>query len=149
MNYEPEKLAVFLDDVIAWSENHYLDLEGRRAAPSAQQWTEEFVRFLLSNIDGFLACLKHPKFEAEKEWRLFTCYRPDDPTRLIFRQRQSMMSRHLPLRLEGKLPIAGVLIGPSRFPLLSRIAVSDLLNDHGYDMTAVKVDVSKIPYRIT
>jgi hypothetical protein len=50
---------------------------------------------------------------------------------LIFRQRQSMMSRHLPLRLEGKLPITGITVGPCRDPMLSSIAVDDLLQAYG------------------
>jgi hypothetical protein len=42
-----------------------------------------------------------------------------------------MMSRHLPLRLEGKLPITGITVGPCRDPMLSSIAVDDLLQAYG------------------
>jgi hypothetical protein len=91
----------------------------------------EFVALYLSYIEMFLVCLKNPAFEAEKEWRLICTYRPLDPTKMIFRQRQSVMSRHLPLRLEGKLPITGITVGPCRYPTLSRIAVNDLLQAYG------------------
>jgi hypothetical protein len=95
----------------------------------------------------FLVCLKDPAFEPEKEWRLIYVYRPDDPTKMIFRQRQSMMSRHLPLCLEAKLPITGITVGPCRYPVLSRIAVNDLLHAHDYDPALLSVEVTKIPYR--
>src|SRR5215468_10690265 len=50
----------------------------------------------LWEIEILFVCLKHPAFAAEREWRLVNYYGPDDPTPMKFRQRTSMMSRHLP-----------------------------------------------------
>jgi hypothetical protein len=148
VEYNPGMHAKFLDDILAWAERYYTESESRSRTQNAEEWTKEFVALYLSYIETFLVCLKDPAFAAEQEWRLIYTYRPDDPTPMRFRQRQSMMSRHLPLRLEGRLPITGVIVGPCRYPLLSRIAVSDLLQTAGYDAAIINaVDVTKIPYR--
>ena len=55
------------------------------------------------------------------------------------------MSRHLPLALNGQLPITGVLVGPCRYPVLSRIAVNDLLEANGYD-AAIGRDGGSVPH---
>jgi Protein of unknown function (DUF2971) len=148
IEYDLGKQATLLDDILTRAERYYVECEGRARAPNLEEWAQEFLDLYLSYIETFLLCLKDPAFEAEREWRLVYTYRPDDPTCMCFRQRQSMMSRHLPLRLEGKLPITGVMVGPCRYPLLSRIAVSDLLQANGYDPAVIKeVAVTKIPYR--
>jgi hypothetical protein len=36
---------------------------------------------------------------------------------------------------------------PCRYPVLSRIAVNDLLQANGYDAANAKVDVTEVPYR--
>jgi hypothetical protein len=148
VQYDPQIHVPFLCEVVEWAERCYTESESRAHTKNLEGWTQEFVALYLSYIEMFLICLKDPVFEAEKEWRLIYSYRPDDPTKMIFRQRQSMMSRHLPLRLDGKLPITGVTVGPCRFPLYSRIAVSDLLQAAGYDSVVINaVGVTKIPYR--
>jgi hypothetical protein len=147
VEYQPEHQAGFLDDIVNQSERYYLECDGKQRAPCSDQWAEEFVAFYLSLIEIFLFCLKHPAFFAEREWRLVYYYRPDDPTTMRFLQRSSMMARHLPLRLSQPLPINGVTIGPCRYPLLSKIAVSDLLHTHGYTSAIANVQLSGIPYR--
>jgi hypothetical protein len=148
VEYDLLKQATSLDDILARAERYYIECEGRARAPNLEEWAQEFLGLYLSYIEPFLICLKDPAFAAEQEWRLIYTYRPDDPTPMHFRQRQSMMSRHLPLCLCGRLPITGILVGPCRYPLLSRIAVSDLLQAAGYDSAVIRgVDVTKIPYR--
>jgi hypothetical protein len=148
VEYDPEKQTALLDDILTRAQRHYIECEGRNRAPNPEEWAREFLELYLSYVETFLICLKDPAFEAEREWRLVYFFRPDDPTPMRFRQRQSMMSRHLPLRLKGKLPITGVMVGPCRYPILSRIAVSDLLQANGYDPAVIReVNVTKIPYR--
>jgi Protein of unknown function (DUF2971) len=147
VEYEPENQANLLDDIVNRAEQYYINCEGRQRAPSLDEWTQEFVHFYLWRIEIFVACLKHPAFRAEKEWRLVCYLSADNPTPMRFLQRRSMMSRHLPLALNGQLPVTGVLVGPCRYPTLSRIAVNDLLQANGYDAAIAKVDVTDIPYR--
>jgi hypothetical protein len=68
-------------------------------------------------------------------------------------QRSSMMTQHVPLRLmtrdgHPRLPLTGVVVGPSRHKEISKIAVGDLLRTHGYSDTDVPVSVTTIPYRM-
>jgi hypothetical protein len=147
VEYDSQRQTAILDDIVSRAERYYLECEGRQRAPCLEQWAEEFVTFYLSLVNILLPCLKHPAFAAEREWRLVYYYRPDDLTPLQFRQRASMMSRHLPLRLSKPLPISGVTIGPCRYLLLSRTAVSDLLHTHGYTSAVPNVQLSEIPYR--
>jgi hypothetical protein len=66
-------------------------------------------------------------------------------------QRPQMMSRHLPIEFPkistGKalLPIAEVMVGPSRHKIVSRVSVSDLLRTCGY--VSRNVTESAIPYQ--
>jgi len=146
VEYNLEKQAVILDGFVQYIEQYYVEAEGRKLAPSLDVWAEEFTKYFLEQFYILATCLKGSAFEAEREWRLVYTFRPDDPTLMRFRQRQSMMSRHLPLRL-GMLPIRRVLIGPCRHPLLSRIAVNDLLQAYKYYAAVGQTDVTKIPYR--
>ena len=134
------------DDALKWAEQFSLGLEGAKKAPTRDAWAEEFCRYWFRHLAFFAACVKHPSFKDEKEWRLI--YDLDDLKRLKFRQRQSMMSRHVPLSLTRPLPITGVLVGPCRHPRLSQIAVSDLVVAVGeYAPNVVKVEITGVPYR--
>jgi hypothetical protein len=148
VEYEPSNHAIMFDDILKWSEQYFLGLEGAQKAPNKEAWIEEFLSYWLRHLAFYAPCLKHPKFRDEREWRLIYYLRPDDPTKMRFRQRQSMMSRHIPLRLAKPLPITGVLVGPCRHPRLSRVAVGDLLLTGGYDPNTVKVEITEVPYRV-
>lgn len=82
--------------------------------------------------------LKHETFSAEKEWRvareLSIGYKG-----LRFRQKQSMLSRHVPLDFHRPgmektkmLPIVSVGVGPCRHPGVSVNSVVALLQANGY-----------------
>ena len=147
VEYEPTNHSIMFDDVIVWSERYFLELDGAKEAPSTEAWADEFVSFWLEQLAFFAPCIKNPKFKEEQEWRLIYYFRPDDPTKLKFRQRQSMMTRHIPLRLAKPLPITGVVVGPCRHPTLSKIAIGDLLLAAGYDSTVAAVELTAVPYR--
>jgi Protein of unknown function (DUF2971) len=146
VEYDPKQHDAFLTDILKQGEKFFSTLEGASKA-TPEEWVAEFVRYWLWNLQFLAPCLKHPKFENEREWRFVYSLRTDDAKRMQFRQRQSMMTRHVPLRLKKPLPITGVIVGPCRHPQLSRVAVGDLLKKFGYDPDIVKVSVTQVPYR--
>jgi hypothetical protein len=67
-------------------------------------------------------------------------------------QRRTLMSRHVPLQYrngDGRLPIATVMVGPSRHKEASRISVGDLMRTCGYAENEVEIVGSTIPYHMT
>jgi Protein of unknown function (DUF2971) len=149
VEYEPETHSIIFDEVLECGQKFFVELESARQAPNVEAWADEFVNYWIQQLAHLAPCFKNPKFATEKECRLIRQLHPDDvkPDRMHFRQRQSMMSRHISLRLRKPLPIAGVLVGPCRHPLLSRIAVGDLLKTAGYDPDVVRVQITEVPYR--
>ena len=147
VEYNPMNHASMFDDILKWTEQFFLCLSGAKTAPSIDAWADEFCRYWLEQLAFYAPCIKNPSFEDEKEWRFIYYLRPDDPTRMQFRQRQSMMSRHIPLRLTKPLPITQVLVGPCRHPRLSQVAAGDLLLSSGYDPNNVEVKITGVPYR--
>jgi hypothetical protein len=148
VEYQSNNHGILLDDLLRYAENLFLACEGAANASSEDEWSREYVNFWLWNASFYAPLLKHPKFESEQEWRLVYNLAPDDVVRMQFRQRQSMMSRHIPLRLTKPLPITGVIVGPCRHPPLSRVSVGTLLQVAGYDPQAMKVELSEVPFRI-
>jgi hypothetical protein len=146
VEYNPKEHATFLADVLKQGEQFFSTLEGA-GKTTLEEWAAEFVRHWLWNLQFLAPCLKHPKFESEREWRFVYSLRPDDAKRMQFRQRQSMMTRHVPLHLKKPLPITGVVVGPTRHPQLSKVAVGDLLKKFGYDPDVIKVSITEVPYR--
>lgn len=119
VEYDTANHAIMFDNILEWTEKFFLELEGRKNAPTVEDWTEEFCFYWLTHLAAFAPLIKHPAFQDEKEWRLiyqlrpnYPHLRPNNPRGLQFRQRQSMMSRHIPLRLKTPLPVTGVLVGP-------------------------------------
>jgi hypothetical protein len=132
--------------------------KGLAARPSVnrQEWTAEFLTEWSRAITYIAPAIKHPTFEAEQEWRILRQLRETDVPDLCFRQRQSMLARHLPvpMHIPGApsnnrlLPIAGVRIGPSRHKQISKISVADLLRGMKYPESVYNnVLVSKVPFQ--
>jgi hypothetical protein len=149
VNYRLEDHELMFNQVLEQGSQFSVELEGARCAPSTAAWLDEFVAYWLQQLQYLAPFLKNPKFESEKEWRLIYRLNDDDieQNRMHFRQRHSMMTRHVSLRISKPLPITGVVIGPCRHPQLSRIAVGDLLKLQGYDPDVVKVSMTEVPYR--
>ncbi len=123
----------------------YRDVEELLAERGLEVW---------SNAITYVApVIKHPKFEAEKEWRLVRQLQEEDLPTLRFQQKQSMLRRHLPLALhdqkaEDRLPIVGVRVGPARHKEISKIAVADLLRTKGYLKEVYEnVSLSEVPFQ--
>lgn len=126
-----------------------------RLGVNRDEWIDAFFQSWSEAITWLAPITKHHKFEAEREWRLVRQLQPNDVPNMKYRQRQMMMSRHVPLNLgfEPKpkkrpiLPIAEIIVGPSRHKNISRISVGDLLRTHEYDLTGIKITVSEVPYQ--
>jgi hypothetical protein len=79
---------------------------------------------------------------------MFRQLRPSDVPRLRFRQRQSMLARHLPLALRSNNGLLPIGVGPSRHKAISKVSVGDLLASKGYPEPVYgKVRVSEIPFQ--
>ena len=71
-------------------------------------------------------------------------------------QRQSLISRHLPLSFGQKVPLKSVMVGPCRNPNVSRVSVGTILDAKGYpvdklvtnDTNMVQVTNSKVPFQL-
>ncbi len=71
--------------------------------------------------------------------------------RLEFKQKRTLLARHLPIDLTREangmklLPISRVCIGPSPAQRVTQVSVADLLLKFGYQ--GVPVELSAVPYR--
>ena len=96
--------------------------------------------------------MKHPKFSGELERRIATLLQAGEHSQLVFRQKRTLLARHLPLSLTGeidgaqRLPISRIYVGPGPSRTVSKISVGDLLVQQGY--RGVPVEISKVPYRV-
>jgi hypothetical protein len=79
--------------------------------------------------------IKNPGFEGEKEVRLIRQLQDSDHENICVLQRKTMMSRHLPISFPagGKLlPIASIMVGPSRHKAITQLSVEALLRAKQY-----------------
>ena len=131
--------------------------EGLKRRPEADRkaWADAFLAAFVGQIIHFAPILKDPAFFQEEEWRLVCTLGPTDAKKIEIKQRQTLISRHLPLSFGDKLPIREVLVGPCRHPNTSRISVGDYLVANGYrlnnegehDSGKVTVSSSIIPFQ--
>jgi hypothetical protein len=112
----------------------------------------EFFDECLTAIEHFWYIMKHPKFSNEKECRIITKIQDGEQKWLQFRQRRTLLARHLPIKITrlgdgvDRLPLRCIYVGPGPSQDVSRISVVELLKKYGYQN--VKVEVSKVPYRV-
>jgi hypothetical protein len=151
MNYEDKRHNTIVADVVRMGEIYFR--QGlSRGLPDVEKWAREFVAAFDEQL-SFIACaVKHPKFCGEAERRIVTLLQPGEHMALQFRQKRTLLARHLPLDLtsaiDGKqlLPLSRIYVGPGPAQKVSRISVGDLLKQTGYN--AIPVEVSKVPYRV-
>lgn len=152
IEYDLNRHSMIFDNVIDFSVKFFNELSGSEKAKAlneVESWADEFCTYWLNNLAIFAACIKNPAFSSEREWRLIYYFGPNDPARMEFRQKQSMMTRHIPLDLQKPLPIMGVIVGPCRHPQLSKVAAADLLLANEFDLASINIRLTQIPYRIT
>ena len=136
--------------------------EGLHARPTGEintdaidGWATEFLGVWEKLVGRLAPLVKDPAFRGENEYRIIHELQVHELGQLLFRQKQTLMSRHLPLIFPPPnyatksqlLPIMEVMVGPSRHKEISRISVETLLRHRGYP--AVPVTVSKIPFQMT
>jgi hypothetical protein len=127
-----------------------------RPGVNPEVWADAFLPEWQQRLSYLAPIIKHHKFAAEKEWRIVRELREEDFCNLKFRQRQSMLARHLPLALRFPetstaplLPISSVRVGPSRHQEISKVGVADLLRGQGYPKAVYDnyVRVSEVPFQ--
>ena len=124
------------------------------APPEPERWGAEFLEAWEKAITLVAPLIKDPAFSNENECRITKGFASNDLEGIRFVQKGSMMSRHLPLQPLGRtptmpyrLPIAEIIVGPSRHPQTSRTSVDTLLRQKGYPTGLVSI--SKIPFQVT
>ncbi len=118
------------------------------------QFGQDFLEAWEKQIVMIAPMVKDPGFFKEKEYRIAKGYTASDLESLQFKQRVTMMSRHLPLQPQGwvrsepyRLPISEIMVGPCRHPEISRTSVGTLLQQKRYPPD--RLSISKIPFQIT
>ena len=151
MGYADDIHSFIVADVIRWAEIYFRQgLDRGLSDPVA--WATEFVAAFGDALTLIAATVKHPKFSGERERRIAAFLQEGEHGQMIFRQKRTLLARHLPLSLtvdvEGaqKLPVTRIYVGPGPAQKASKISVGDLLLQQSYK--DVPVEISKIPYRV-
>jgi DUF2971 family protein len=149
MHYEQAQHQLLVGDVIKWAQ-HYFNQGIQRGLPDIQRWAREFITAFAMELGPFASIIKHPKFSSEKERRIVTLLQAGEHTQLEFRQRRTLLARHLPIDLTvgaaKRLPLTRVYVGPGPTQRVSQVSVADLLLKYGYQ--GMPVELSKVPYRV-
>jgi hypothetical protein len=112
---------------------------------------EKDKKLLLDFILKFMKLapiFKHPKFEAEREWRIIAGLKSEVTKSIKFRPGQSMIVPYIeiPLPREGEnLYINKIVIGPTHEQNLSKASIEYLLRSKNVKFD--EVQYSTIPYR--
>jgi hypothetical protein len=145
------KLAIRAVDAMV---DYFVEGLEKYAPGDLKVFVEEFLDNWDTAIVAIAALVKDPGFIKEQECRIIKQFRSHELHKLKFLQKGTMMSRHLPLQPPAgnafkpyRLPIAEVMVGPSRHPQISRTTVDILLQQKGYPSGLVSI--SKIPYQST
>ena len=149
MCYDTARHKFLVDDVLRNAELYFL--AGATKFSDIERWANEFLAAFSWELDIYACMIKHPKFHRESERRIVTGFREDDISKLEFRQKQTLLARHLPIDLTlatGLLPITRVYVGPGSATAqrVSQVSVGDLLIKCGY--RGILVEKSSVPYRI-
>jgi hypothetical protein len=122
-------------------------------AQDVNEWMTSYLEVWDQVITQIAPLIKDPGFDSEREFRLVKSYQIEDLKDLQFVQKAAMLSRHLPLQPAPnatdpyKLPIHEILVGPCRYPHVSRISIGTLLQQSGY--AKVPVNISRSPFQAT
>jgi hypothetical protein len=149
MHYEDMGHQHLVGDVLRMAEQYFL--QGvERGLPDIERWAREFLDAFAAQLDVFSSIIKHPKFISEKEHRIVTLLQSGEHMQMEFRQKRTLLARHLPINLTvnaGKLlPLTRVYVAPGPAQRVSQVSVGDLLLKYGYG--GLPVELSKVPYRV-
>jgi len=130
--------------------------ESRRSSGiTMDQWALSFKAAWIDEMTYLVPPMKHPGFAPECEWRIIHRLQTEDVDQMVYLQKQTLMSRHLPLKYgpadasanSGLLPLNEIIVGPGRRKEVSRISVTDLLRTKKYPEPVISVTMSGIPYQ--
>lgn len=153
--YRPDQQKLLIEDIAKWTMNFFKSGLVRRPGADRKQWAESFLEVWRDQVIYFAPILKDCSFAKEEEWRLIYSLSPDDVQKVEILQRSTLISRHLPLTFEDRLPIKEIIVGPCRHPSVSRISVGTYLEAKGYslnregenDPNKITLSSSKIPFQ--
>jgi hypothetical protein len=151
VNYDRAAHAALMHSVVTATRQFFLAGIASGTKGTRDQWADAFLPAWADALAWLIPVIKHDAFAAEKEWRIVHRLQDSEVGRMKYVQRRLMMSRHLPIEFPpigtGKalLPVAEIVVGPSRYMPISRVSVGDLLRTHGY--TTRNVTESLIPFQ--
>jgi hypothetical protein len=90
---------IHITDAVADATIHFF-LQGWQAkhtTVSIEQWALSFLTAWVDDITYLAPAMKHSGFESECEWRIIHRLQPEDFDKMVFLQKKTLMSRHLPL----------------------------------------------------
>lgn len=142
MVYDEDKHKALAQEIV----RQFIELAEMFPKVPSDGFMREYGDFVL----WMYSLVKHHKFKAESEIRLLSRLNNGTHTELKFRSKNTLLARYLnlDLKINGKLPIRSVMIGPGGDGETSRISVADLLASKGYTESEVSVKLSTAPYRI-
>jgi hypothetical protein len=115
-------------------------------------WASEFFEAWDEHIYRLSPLIKDPGFCDEDEVRIVHELHVSEMNHVQVRQKRNLLARHVALSCvpqslvgnrDDKLPIVGIVVGPSRHPAVSRVSVGTLLLQLGYEN--VPVEISTCP----
>jgi hypothetical protein len=152
MQYKSSSHKFVVDDVLRMGQIFFRAGVIKRNVTDIERWAREFLIAFTWQLDIFASLTKHPKFVGEMERRIVTSLQVGEHKSLEFRQKRTLLARHLPIDLARDvdgvrlLPISRICIGPSPAQRVTQVSVADLLLKFGYKN--IPVELSAVPYRI-
>jgi hypothetical protein len=152
MQYADTSHRFVVDDTMRMAEIYFHSGIKKHGVTNMEQWSREFLIAFAMQLDIFASTTKHPAFASEKERRIVAPLQSGEHNNLEFRQKNTLLARHLPIDLtidvdgQRRLPISRICVGPSPAQRVTQVSVADLLLKFGYK--GVPVELSAAPYRI-
>ncbi len=152
MQYADRSHRLVVDDTLRMAKEYFLGGIAAKGVKDVERWAREFLVAFSMQLDIFASTTKHPAFASEMERRILAPLQEGEVERLEFRQKRTLLARHLPLDLttevDGveKLPLTRICVGPGPAQRVSQVSVGDLLLKYGYK--GIPVERSAVPYRI-
>lgn len=165
--YEEEEQIAIVHDVINKAVGVLDEASAVMQQPDELERVAQICRLSVMRQVGYLsACLKHPAFRDETEWRAISVRGLHDDIRPEFRLRGSDIIPYiqLPLTADPRSPashirrllnlhlaVSDITIGPGAHPQLAEFALRSMTGLHTQGshicQPSVKISVSKIPFK--
>jgi hypothetical protein len=143
--YDREKQVAAAKKVAEATLHFYIEgfTDERKAEP--EKWARVFFEAWDEWVYKLAPLAKDPMWWSENEFRIVHELKVSEFPRVRFSQKQTMMSRYLPLdfhswmkRRASMLPIGKIMIGPGTHPTFTRVSIMLLLEQMGYENVLVE-----------